>query len=111
MLLATLRTAATPQATSASALTRSRSTWSMIAMSPGRRRGVRFMVRRSDLTGATSPAGASARARRSRVAVALGASAASLGGMLSELNYLECSQLLGRRVRDTVTGVLAQALG
>ena len=35
MLGATLTTAATPQAASASALTRSRSTWSMIAMSPG----------------------------------------------------------------------------
>ena len=39
--------AATPQATSASALTRSMSTWSMTAMSPGRSRPVRFFVRRS----------------------------------------------------------------
>jgi hypothetical protein len=47
MLGAALTTAATLVPTSASALTRSMSTWSMTAMSPGRSRFVRFFVRRS----------------------------------------------------------------
>src|SRR5215510_725318 len=55
MLLATLTTAATCRCTSASALTRSRSSWSMMAISPGARRLVRFLVRRSSLAGPLTP--------------------------------------------------------
>src|SRR5579859_5672400 len=47
MLGDALITAATWQLISASALTRSRSRWSMIAMSPGHSRLVRFFVLRS----------------------------------------------------------------
>src|SRR3954470_6022751 len=50
MLGATLTTTAAPRATSASALTRSMSTWSMTAISPGWSRLVRFLVRRSTRT-------------------------------------------------------------
>ena len=55
MLGAALMTAATWQLTSDSALTRSRSAWSMIAISPGRSRLVRVLVRRSSLAGPASP--------------------------------------------------------
>src|ERR1700754_3790173 len=52
---ATLTTAAAPHATSASALTRSTSTWSMIAISPDWRRLVSLFVRRSILATAVTP--------------------------------------------------------
>src|SRR5215218_8043767 len=55
MLGEALTTAATLQETSASALTRSMSTWSITAMSPGRRRLVRFFVRRSSRTVPETP--------------------------------------------------------
>src|SRR5438067_13312352 len=65
MLGAALTTAATRQATSESALTRSTSWWSMTAMSPGRSRLVRFLVRRSSRTVPVTPGADSwARPRR-----------------------------------------------
>ena len=60
MLGAALTTAATRQATSASALTRSRSTWSITATSPGRSRLVSVLVRRSSRATPVAPAGCSA---------------------------------------------------
>src|SRR5690606_13988597 len=63
MLGATLTTAPTWQETSASALTRSRSTWSMTAISPGWRRLVRSLVRRSSRAVALTPGRPSSRAR------------------------------------------------
>src|SRR5690348_12788836 len=63
MLAATLTTAATCRCSSASALTRSRSSWSMMAMSPGASRLVRFLVRRSSLAGPLTPGRSSALAR------------------------------------------------
>src|SRR5947208_2727487 len=67
MLGATLTTAATWQATSASALTRSRSIWSMIAISPGRRRLVRSLVRLSRRAGPATPGSSGCRLLRSVV--------------------------------------------
>src|SRR4051812_35042733 len=65
MLGAALTTAATLQATRESALTRSMSWWSMTAMSPGRSRLVRFLVRRSRRTVPDTPGADSwARPRR-----------------------------------------------
>src|SRR5579863_5883919 len=55
MLAATLTTAATCLRRSASALTRSRSWWSMMAMSPGASRLVRILVRLSSLAGPVTP--------------------------------------------------------
>src|SRR5215470_15008994 len=55
MLTAALTTAATSFWMSASALTRSRSAWSMTAMSPGRSRLVRFLVRLSIRAVAETP--------------------------------------------------------
>src|SRR5947207_6886655 len=64
MLGATLTTAATWQLISASALTRSRSRWSMMAMSPGHSRLVRFLVRRSRRAGPITPGRSSGLPRR-----------------------------------------------
>src|ERR1700748_2746450 len=55
METAALTTAETFRLISASAATRSRSTWSMIAMSPGHSRLVRFLVRRSRRAGPATP--------------------------------------------------------
>src|SRR4051794_17207899 len=66
MLGATLITPLTPQDTSASALTRSRSTWSMIAISPWFSRLVRNLVRLSILATALTP-GLSSEACRPRL--------------------------------------------
>src|SRR5690606_35224576 len=55
MPAAMLTTAAAPHATSASALTRSTSTWSMMAISPGWRRFVSLLVRRSILATPVTP--------------------------------------------------------
>src|SRR6266498_1276449 len=59
-----LSTAATPTATSESAATRSRSTWSMTAMSPGRSRPTRRLVRRSSRTVPVTTPGSALRDRR-----------------------------------------------
>src|SRR4051794_37927089 len=65
VLGAALTTAPTLPATSESALTRSTSTWSMTAISPGRSRLVRFLVRRSTRAVPVTPgAVADARPRR-----------------------------------------------
>src|SRR5580693_8187298 len=58
--LAALTTAAGRQEISSSADTRSRSAWSMIAMSPGASRLTRTLVRRSTLATPTRPGGTSA---------------------------------------------------
>src|SRR5579859_6804463 len=55
MLAATLTTAETCRFSSASALTLSRSAWSMMAMSPGLSRSVSDLVRRSRRAGAVKP--------------------------------------------------------
>src|SRR4051794_20909260 len=68
MLGAALTTAHTFALTSASAATRSRSTWSMMAMSPGRRRLVSRLVRRSILAGPATPGGRSPPRGRRNVA-------------------------------------------
>src|SRR6516165_9545094 len=60
MLTETLTTAATLRLISSSALTRSRSEWSMMAISPGLRRWVMFFVRWSTRATATMPGGSSA---------------------------------------------------
>src|SRR5919108_3389133 len=57
MLTEALTTAATLRLMSSSALTRSRSEWSMMAISPGLRRLVMFLVRRSTRATATMPGG------------------------------------------------------
>src|SRR5215471_5715431 len=57
MLTEALTTAATLRLMSSSALTRSRSEWSMMAISPGLRRLVMFFVRRSTRAAATMPGG------------------------------------------------------
>src|SRR5215475_13861490 len=57
-------TAHTPTATSESAATRSRSTWSITAMSPGRKRPTSRLVRRSSLTGPLITPGSALRGRR-----------------------------------------------
>src|SRR3954447_15176924 len=67
MLGAAFTTAATLQATSESALTRSTSTWSMTAMSPGRSRLVRFFVRRSRRAVPATPGAVSVARPRRRV--------------------------------------------
>src|SRR4051812_34789605 len=65
VLGAALTTAPTLPATSESALTRSTSTWSMTAISPGRSRLVRFLVRRSTRAVPVTPGAVSdARPRR-----------------------------------------------
>src|SRR4051794_18968717 len=68
MLGAALTTAHTLADTSASAATRSRSTWSMTAMSPGRRRLVRRLVLRSIRAGPATPGGRSPPRGRRNVA-------------------------------------------
>src|SRR6202012_2581075 len=55
MLTAALTTADTFRLIRASAATRAKSTWSMIAMSPGQSRLVRFLVRRSRRAGPAPP--------------------------------------------------------
>src|SRR6266550_320584 len=60
MLTAALTTAATLRLISSSALTRSRSEWSMMAISPGLRRLVMFFVRWSTRATATIPGGSPA---------------------------------------------------
>src|SRR3954451_17017840 len=81
MLGAALTTAQTFAATSPSAATRSRSTWSMIAMSPGRSRLVRRLVRRSRRATPTTPGWRSPLRERRRVASLI---AASLPDVLGE---------------------------
>src|SRR4051794_34488802 len=68
MLGEALTTAQILALTSDSAATRSRSTWSMIAMSPGRSRFVSRLVRRSIRAGPTTPGGLSPPRGRRRVA-------------------------------------------
>src|SRR3954454_24107913 len=68
MLGAALTTAQTLALTNASAATRSRSTWSMMAMSPGRRRFVSRFVRRSIRAGPATPGGRSPPRGRRKVA-------------------------------------------
>src|SRR3954466_10975989 len=68
MLGAAFTTAQTLALTSASAATRSRSTWSMMAMSPGRRRLVSRFVRRSIRAGPATPGGRSPPRGRRKVA-------------------------------------------
>src|SRR5215472_494315 len=63
MLAAALTTAAACRCNSASALTRSRSSWSMMAISPGVSRLVRFFVRRSRRAGPLTPGRSSALGR------------------------------------------------
>src|SRR5690348_5162804 len=60
MLTEALTTAATLRLMSSSALTRSRSEWSMMAISPGLRRLVMFFVRWSTRATATIPGGSPA---------------------------------------------------
>src|SRR4029077_11670316 len=82
MLGETFTTAATPQPTRASALTRSRSTWSITATSPGRRRLVRFLVRRSSRTQPVTPGsdGACRRLWKGNLIAGNPATQGSLGG-------------------------------
>src|SRR3954452_6233086 len=68
MLGAALITADTFALTSASAATRSRSTWSMMAMSPARRRLVSRLVRGSNRAGPATPGGPSPPRGRRNVA-------------------------------------------
>src|SRR4051812_15271329 len=76
MLGATLTTATTRAAMRPSAAMRSRSTWSMIAMSPARRRLLSRLVRRSSRAEPTTPGGRSpARGRRSVAILITGESA------------------------------------
>src|SRR5690625_87337 len=84
MLVAVLSTAPTPCSSSASALTRSRSTWSMTAMSPGRSRPARFLVWRSQRTGAVSLPSARSPPRRRRVRRAPSAAGTFIAWILPE---------------------------
>src|SRR5712691_6955682 len=65
MLTETFTTAATLRLIRSSALTRSRSEWSMMAISPGLRRLVMFFVLRSTRATATMPGGSPALPRNS----------------------------------------------
>ena len=64
MLTEAFTTAATWRRISSSALTRSTSAWSMMAISPGASRLVMFLVLRSTRATATMPGGSSALPRR-----------------------------------------------
>src|SRR4051812_24554031 len=90
MLQAALTTAAGRQATSASPATASMSMWSMIAMSPGRSRLVRFLVRRSIRAGPVTPGPPSGAGRRRTRGI--------LTGRWSHASSRRCRQLLTRPV-------------
>src|SRR4051795_6863903 len=111
MLGETLTTAQTFARTNASAATRSRSTWSMIAMSPGRSRLVSVLVRRSRRATPVTPGWRSPPRGRRSVAILISPESARTALPLTFRRARDREQLLGVAASGDGVGQAAEQAG